>query len=126
MMKIDMDYCLKNQERSGRFMEACLLVLLSEKESYGYNLLERLKEFDYDENSINMSVIYRNLKRMEENDLITSKWKKSEVGPDKKIYGLTKHGFEIMDLWMDFLDNRIDQLKIIKEKYEEINKGGSR
>ena len=120
MSEINLDYCTKNHQRSGRFIEACLLVLLAEKKSYGYNLLERLKEFDYNDDSINMSVIYRNLKNMEENNLIKSQWESSDQGPDKKIYSLTSEGFKIMDLWMVFLNNRITILENIIEKYESV------
>lgn len=124
-MENNLEYCLKHQERSGRFIEACLLVLLAEKASYGYNLLERLKAFDYNEETINMSIIYRNLRRMEKNNLIKAEWQKSEVGPDQKIYSLTSHGYGVMDLWADFLNNRINQLESIVDKYKQVEKGGS-
>ncbi len=106
--------------RAGRFIEACLLCLLKEKESYGYSLMERLNEFGFTEDNINISVIYRNLRNMESRNLVISSWEESEQGPNKRIYRITTEGIEELESWILLLKNRKKRITSIIDKYESI------
>ncbi|NLJ79728.1 MAG: hypothetical protein GX335_01725 [Firmicutes bacterium] len=59
--------------RPKRWIETCLLRLLEEE-------------------PINISVIYRNLRSMEKIKLVQFSWTVSERGPDKRIYAITPKG----------------------------------
>ena len=124
MGKSDFEFCSKQHNKSGRFIEACLLVLLEEEDSYGYSLMEKLETFNFSDDSLNMSIIYRNLKSMETRNLIESYWIKGDMGPDKKVYKLTNQGKEEAEKWIELLRFRKTQLQLIIEKYEEISKEG--
>ena len=67
------------------FLEPCILFLLSEDDSHGYNLVEELKRFGFDRTPVDPSVIYRTLRRLEAADLTTSSWDTdSSSGPPRQ------------------------------------------
>ncbi len=113
-------FCKNKYNNKGRFIEACLLCLLKEKKDYGYGLVERLKDFNFDQNSINMSIIYRNLNNMEDENLVLSSWEKSEEGPDRKIYKITYKGEEALDKWILLIKDRKKRIESIICKYENL------
>ena len=121
MAKNDYEFCSNQHNKSGRFIEACLLVLLKEESSYGYNLMEKLKDFNFDESTINMSIIYRNLRSMESRQLIKSSWVQGDQGPNKRMYQLTSQGEEATEKWIELLSFRKTQIQSIINKYENIN-----
>lgn len=113
-------FCDDKHNRAGRFIEACLLCLLKEEKSYGYSLMEKLNEFGFTEDTINMSVIYRNLRNMESRSLVTSSWAESEQGPNKRIYSITTEGLKELESWILLLKNRKKRITSIIDKYESI------
>lgn len=119
MIGKDFEFCSKQQNKSGRFLEACLLVLLDEKDSHGYSLLDRLKEFNFEPDGVNISIIYRNLKSMEDRGFVESEWVEGDQGPNKKIYKLTEEGRTAASKWIELLKFRKAQLQLIIDKYEK-------
>ena len=112
--------CGNKHNKTGRFIEACLLCLLKEEKAYGYGLMERLSDFGFEDDAINMSIIYRNLKRMEDDDLIISSWEEGEQGPDRRIYSITPKGDDELDSWIVLLKDRKHRITSIISKYEEV------
>ncbi len=121
-------FCGPRQNKAGRFVEACLLNLLKEEKSYGYSLMERLAEFGLDEDSINISIIYRRLRNMEKDNLVVSSWSDSDQGPKKRMYQITDQGLLELDNWILLLKDRKKRITSIIEKYDSLNdlsKGGN-
>ena len=83
-----------------RFMEPCLLLLLHRGSSHGYSLQDELKEFGFAEASIDPSVVYRALREMEEQGLVTSTWDTEGSGPPRRVYRLTAHGDQYLARWV--------------------------
>ncbi|MDO9547330.1 MAG: helix-turn-helix transcriptional regulator [Pelolinea sp.] len=84
------------------FLEPAILILLKEKPSYGYKILEDLSEFDMQ--NMNASLVYRMLARMERFEWIQSTLEASEkAGPARKIYQLNDEGKEILNHWVEKL-----------------------
>ena len=52
--------------RIDRFLEPCLLLLLHCNEAHGYELLDWLKPFGFEENPVDLSTVYRVLRGLEE------------------------------------------------------------
>lgn len=104
----------------GRFIEACLLCLLKEKKSYGYNLMENLSDFGFIDDEVNISIIYRRLRTMEEEKLVISSWSESDHGPKKRVYEITEQGIEELNNWIDFLENRKKRITKIIDKYNSL------
>lgn len=119
MINKDM-YSDTRYNKAGRFVEACLLCLLKEEKSYGYSLIERLAEFGVDADSINISIIYRRLRNMENDDLVISSWIESDQGPNKRIYEITDAGILELDNWIILLKDRKQRITSIIEKYESL------
>jgi len=82
------------------FLEPCILFLLSEDKSHGYNLVEDLKRFGFDRVPVDLSVVYRALRRMEAAGLTSSSWDTdSTAGPPRRVYCLTEKGRHCLATW---------------------------
>jgi PadR family transcriptional regulator PadR len=81
-----------------------LLSLLAEGESYGYELIQRVKELSGGELHWTEGMLYPVLHRLEDEGLIESQWKESEAGRKRKYYRLTKPGGKALkterDQWL--------------------------
>lgn len=113
-------FCGPRHNKAGRFVEACLLCLLKEEKSYGYNLMGRLMAFGFEEDSINISIIYRRLRSMEDEGLVISSWRESDQGPKKRMYEITEEGIIELDNWILLLKDRKQRITSIIDKYESM------
>jgi len=73
-----------------RFVEPCILILLSKKQSHGYGLMEDLKKQCGEK--VDVGDLYRTLRRMEYSGWVTSKWDSKENERDKRVYTITEEG----------------------------------
>src|SRR5919107_1165250 len=73
------------------------LVTLREKSTHGYELMERLPRFGFEE--INPGTVYRTLRQMETEGLCESEWETSGCGPACRVYSLTDAGEAHLDFW---------------------------
>lgn len=67
-----------------------ILTLLDERESYGYELVERLRELGLTE--LATGVVYPVLSRFERDGLVGSRLVPSSSGPARKYYDITPQG----------------------------------
>lgn len=67
-----------------------ILTLLDERESYGYELVERLRGLGLTE--LATGVVYPVLNRFERDELVDSRLVPSSSGPARKYYAITPHG----------------------------------
>ena len=72
--------------------EPLILSLLSEDESYGYALIQRVKELSGDSIEWTDGMLYPVLHRMEREGWIQSRWGVAENGRKRKYYSLKKEG----------------------------------
>ncbi|KKR71330.1 MAG: PadR-like protein family transcriptional regulator [Candidatus Roizmanbacteria bacterium GW2011_GWB1_40_7] len=72
-----------------RFVEPCILLLLSKESAHGYGLLEGLETHCGEK--VDVGDLYRTLRRMEHDGWVTSVWDKKNVR-DKRVYTITKEG----------------------------------
>ena len=79
------------------FLRPCLLLLIGECPSYGYDLLERLRELGF--HQIDPGTLYRALRAMEQEGLVGSQWRDSELGPARRTYWLTEDGADWLHAW---------------------------
>jgi|SRR3989344_7679490 len=77
-----------------RFVEPCILLLLSKGASHGYGLMEDLKKHCGEK--VDIGNLYRTLRRMEMMGWVTSSWDKNEAGPDRRVYTITEAGREFL------------------------------
>lgn len=111
------DMCKCPGGMSEKYLEPCLLLLLHQKTSYGYNLLEELSQLGI---STDASVIYRNLRRMEETGLVKSHWDTKGSGPAKRNYIITKSGEDLLHSWVATIRKNKDILEHFLKVYENL------
>ena len=74
------------------------LVILRKKPSHGYELIERLDEFDFEQ--INAGTLYRTSRQMKKGGLCESEWETLEGSPSRRTYYITEDGDEYLDAWV--------------------------
>lgn len=89
-------------------LDGAILGLISQGETYGYEILEKLKENDFPE--ISDGSIYPVLLRLDKKGYVSSRMIKSDAGgPKRKYYSITNEGLE--------------ELKKFNEKWLLLNDG---
>ncbi|MFZ0859525.1 MAG: helix-turn-helix transcriptional regulator [Candidatus Sulfotelmatobacter sp.] len=74
-----------------RFVEPVLLLMLKEKgRSYGYDLTADLTQYAFTDAEIEKAVLYRTLRRLEQNGYVTSAWDVGKPGPARRFTPLPK------------------------------------
>lgn len=99
------------------FVRPCVLLLLREQPSHGYELLERLRVFGY--LGTDPGSLYRLLRSLEAESLVRSSWEPSTEGPDRRIYALTRAGMEELHDSAKELMGLGRALELFRSRYEE-------
>ena len=110
--------------RIERFQVAALLLLLRERKAHGYDLLERLPELVGDER-VDVGNLYRVLRRLEEQGLVSSEWDESVPGPAKRTYELTEPGREALERWATSLAETRERINRFLHRFAEPGSPGS-
>jgi PadR family transcriptional regulator, regulatory protein PadR len=74
-----------------------LLSILKEQDSYGYEIIKRVKELSHHEMEWTEGMLYPVLHRLEDQQFIESYWKKADSGRRRKYYHLKEAGLEELD-----------------------------
>ncbi|GAB1483716.1 helix-turn-helix transcriptional regulator [Treponema sp.] len=108
---------LKNQ-KMGRFLEICLLLLLFDHEGYGYGLIEQLADFGFTGDELNIGSLYRSLRKLEDQDLVSSVWEETSQGPKRRVYTITEQGKGDLHNWIPILKERKARIEQVIDTYE--------
>jgi len=87
----------KIEVRPKNWLTPVALVILCEESSYGYELMERLEEFGFEQ--INPGTLYKTLRQMEKVRLCESEWEISNGGPARRMYTITDTGESYLAAW---------------------------
>lgn len=87
---------------SRNWLVPVLLLMLREWNSYGYELMEKMAAFGLA--AMNPGTIYRTLRQMEKDGVISSAWDTSAAGPARRIYSITAAGEAYLKYWAESLD----------------------
>jgi PadR family transcriptional regulator, regulatory protein PadR len=71
-----------------------VLAILAEGDSYGYAILQRVRELSGGELEWTDGMLYPVLHRLERSGLVESRWEKAETGRRRKYYSVTRAGQE--------------------------------
>ena len=112
-------FCNGKPHHMERFLEVCLLLLLYDEIGYGYGLIEQLASFGFSEAGLNMSTLYRTLRKMEKEGLVTSQWEEGGQGPKRRVYEITKDGKNELDQWIGILKIRKSRIEVLINQYDE-------
>jgi PadR family transcriptional regulator, regulatory protein PadR len=96
------------------FIRPCLLLLLKEAPSYGYELLERLPAFGIGQDH---AALYRTLHGLEGDGLVSSGWEGRVKGPPRRRYEVTAEGEAWLDQWAATLRETQNLLSFYLSRY---------
>jgi len=93
-----LDKLLKNWEESYKkgLLSFWILLLLHDRPAYAYELSEAVSALSQGTVSADENSIYRALNRFESLGIITSEWRQSEIGPQRRYYTLTNIGVSLL------------------------------
>ena len=80
-------------------LSTIILMCLTEKDKYGYEIIDDVLNKTNGKMSIKQPSLYSSLKRMEEQSLISSYWRDSEIGGKRHYYHLTDLGKKHLEKW---------------------------
>jgi PadR family transcriptional regulator PadR len=95
-----------------------VLLLLRDKPAHGYELLEQLPKLMPGDRA-DMGNLYRILRSLEREGLVSSSWDDEAPGPSKRVYELTESGRKVLDLWVGAFKKVEQQISKFTERYEE-------
>ena len=110
------------QGKRERYLQPSLLMGLLLKPSYGYELIQSIQEFGFVEGQAPPGMVYRHLRQLEGDGLVTSEWETEGSGPAKRIYELTADGAEVLSLWIEHMEGQAQKLGKFIERYGSLSK----
>jgi PadR family transcriptional regulator, regulatory protein PadR len=113
-------FCVGKYHKMERFLEVCLLLLLHDEVGYGYGLIEKLAYFGFKEDELNVSTLYRTLRKMEQDAWVTSYWEEGGPGPKRRVYIITEDGKKELAQWVMILKARKARISRLIEQYEHL------
>lgn len=78
-------------------LKPIVLSILSEGETYGYKLIQRIHQLSDGQMEWTTGTLYPFLHGLENDGLITARWQVVEKAPRRKYYGLTADGHKALD-----------------------------
>ncbi len=94
------------------------MLLLHCDEAHGYELLDGLKQFGFEQNPVDSSTVYRMLRGLEERGFVTSRWDTGGGGPARRLYLITEEGDRYLGWWVDDLRETDQVLHNFLEMYD--------
>ena len=104
--------------RLERFTEPAVLLVLRDSPGHGYELLEQLEALMPNER-IDMGNLYRILRSLEREGLVSSTWDADAAGPAKRIYVITDSGRRVLGQWVGAFKKIEQQIAAFTRRYEE-------
>ena len=80
------------------FVQPWLLLLLAQKPTHGYELMEQLTH-DEQTPGADPGLLYRTLRQFEGDGLVRSSWDTEGRGPARRVYEITDDGVEYLHAW---------------------------
>ena len=114
--------------KTERFIQPSLLLALRNHPSYGYELLEKILEFGFFDGPADPGMIYRHLRKLEEEGFVSSTWDTSGTGPARRYYHLTTEGGDLLGNWIPFMERNLKSLGKFLSLFRQSNsaKGGKK
>ena len=81
------------------YLRACLLLILTDGSAHGYDMVNELAALGLA--TVDKGGVYRTLRTMEDDGLVTSGWEPSHTGPRRRSYDLTGEGRAWLTAWAD-------------------------
>jgi len=85
------------QSQPRMWLQPFLLLALEQWQSHGYELIRRMTSFGFE--ALDRGSVYRILRQLEKDGLVSSGWDTSKEGPARRLYSLTDAGRAYLGVW---------------------------
>jgi len=104
------------------FLRPALLFLLARENDHGYSLLDGLKEFEFNSDQIDPSLVYRILRDMEESGWVSSHQGEESLGPQRRVYQISPDGKTYLAELIAGLRHRRTEIDNLLKAYDQAKK----
>ena len=96
-------------------LSLAILAIIQDGESWGYDIMKKLSEEEYDALQVEPSTTYPLLRRLEKRGLLEGRWS-SASGKRRRLYFMTREGRTILRRMVESWQDLNEQLmKLVKE-----------
>mgnify|MGYP005840862591 CR=1 FL=1 len=113
----DSPCCSAAAGRVHGFAQPWLLLLLLQRPSHGYELMQRLARDD-DVPSADPGLLYRTLRQLEDEGLVHSCWDTESPGPARRLYEVTPAGVAHLHAWAARIERTKKRLERFLAEYQ--------
>jgi poly-beta-hydroxybutyrate-responsive repressor len=106
-----------------RMIQPMLLLLILKKPAHGYELIQSFNAV-HEGALVEPGTIYRNLRRMEKEGYVLSKWEASESGPARRKYDITADGIKALQEAVHKLEQQKQQIDEFLSEYNNLTAMG--
>lgn len=99
-----------------------MLLLVAQGPTYGYKLIGELNELGVAPDGIDVGMVYRTLRAMDDEGLVTTEWGLERDQP-RREYRLTQEGACALADWMDVMAERKRLIEHFLERGEAVSHG---
>jgi len=101
---MDLDQCACSGKSLARLLRPAIMAFLAQGPAHGYHLAQHLRQMKmFADQEADHTGIYRALKQMEDEGLLSSQWDLADSGPAKRVFALTDDGTACMNQWRQTL-----------------------
>jgi poly-beta-hydroxybutyrate-responsive repressor len=98
------------------FLASWLLLLLRNWSAHGYQLMQTLTIAGL--GAVDPATVYRTLRQLEKEGLVSSSWNPKESGAPRRVYTLTEAGEEYLQVWA----RQLEQYQAVLDRFFELYK----
>ena len=89
-----------------RLVQPAVMAMLAEEPMHGYRIVQRMRELAmFREQRPDPTGVYRVLKTMEDEELVSSDWDLAESGPARRRFKLTARGRKCLRRWIQTISD---------------------
>ncbi|MFP5318516.1 MAG: helix-turn-helix transcriptional regulator [Acidimicrobiia bacterium] len=100
------------------YLQGCLLLLLAEFPSHGYELVERVSDLGIP--TIDPPAVYRALRAMSEDGLLESSLDDSGPGPTRRCYRVSDSGAAALEAWAATVNDSASSLNSFVTRHRQL------
>lgn len=102
-----------NKDLMASSLAPIVLLILRRQESYGYQIIQELRDKTGGDLNVAEGTLYPVLKKMEAKEWIEGTWKKADTGRERRYYNITSKGRKELEeqySQLNFINNLIHKL----------------
>ena len=84
--------------------------------------MDGLGKFRVQPDQIDISIIYRTLRNLEAEGLVSDTWDDNSLGPQRRVYTITPQGEAILAEWIQNLRQRRKEIEALEAAYDAVRK----